>query len=62
MMTVKILGLLKADIVILGVSQTSKTPLSLFLANRGIKVANLLSPTSQLPDELWKVDPAQVMA
>lgn len=55
-------GLLKADLVILGVSRTSKTPLSLFLANRGIKVANLpLSPTSQLPDELWKVNPAKII-
>lgn len=55
-------GLLKADIVILGVSRTSKTPLSLFLANRGIKVANLpLSPQSQLPDELWQVDPAKII-
>ncbi len=51
-------GLLKADLVILGVSRTSKTPLSLFLANRGLKVANLpLSPQAQLPDELWQVDP-----
>lgn len=55
-------GLLKADIVILGVSRTSKTPLSLFLANRGIKVANLpLSPKSQLPDNLWKVDSKKII-
>ncbi|MTV81250.1 pyruvate, water dikinase regulatory protein [Secundilactobacillus folii] len=55
-------GLLKADLVILGVSRTSKTPLSLFLANRGIKVANLpLSPTSQIPDELWQVDKSKII-
>lgn len=55
-------GLLKADLVILGVSRTSKTPLSLFLANRGIKVANLpLSPQAQLPDELWQVDPKKII-
>lgn len=55
-------GLLKADLVILGVSRTSKTPLSLFLANRGIKVANLpLSPTSQLPDEIWQVNPKKII-
>ncbi len=55
-------GLLKADLVILGVSRTSKTPLSLFLANRGIKVANLpLSPKSQLPDELWQVNPGKII-
>lgn len=55
-------GLLKADLVILGVSRTSKTPLSLFLANRGIKVANLpLSPKSQLPDEIWQVNPKNII-
>lgn len=55
-------GFLKADLVILGVSRTSKTPLSLFLANRGIKVANLpLSPKSQLPDELWQVNPKKII-
>lgn len=54
-------GLLKADLVILGVSRTSKTPLSLFLANRGLRVANLpLGPTTQLPDELWQVDPKRI--
>lgn len=31
----------KADIVILGVSRTSKSPTSFYLANRGYKVANL---------------------
>jgi len=54
-------GLLKADIVILGVSRTSKTPLSLFLANRNLRVANLpLSPKTQLPKELWQVDPKRI--
>ncbi|QMU07567.1 pyruvate, water dikinase regulatory protein [Levilactobacillus suantsaii] len=54
-------GLLKADIVILGVSRTSKTPLSLFLANRNLRVANLpLSPKTQLPEELWQVDPKRI--
>lgn len=49
-------GLLKADIVLLGISRTSKTPLSLFLANKNFKVANLpLIPESPLPKELWKV-------
>jgi Uncharacterized protein conserved in bacteria len=56
-------GLLKADIVILGVSRTSKTPLSLFLANRNLRVANLpLSPKTQLPDQLWQVDPKRISA
>ncbi len=30
-----------ADVVILGVSRTSKTPTSIYLANRGVKVANI---------------------
>lgn len=49
-------GLLKADIVILGVSRTSKTPLSMYLANKSYKVANLpLVPEVVLPDELFLV-------
>lgn len=34
-------GFLEADVLLLGVSRTSKTPLSLFLANKNLKVANL---------------------
>lgn len=34
-------GLLKADLVIIGVSRTSKTPLSMYLANKQLKVANV---------------------
>jgi len=36
------LELPQADLVILGVSRTSKTPLSMYLAQKGIKVANIL--------------------
>ncbi|ETY74149.1 pyruvate, water dikinase regulatory protein [Lactiplantibacillus fabifermentans] len=54
-------GFLEADVVLLGVSRTSKTPLSLYLANRNLKVANLpLVPQAQIPDEIWKVDPKKV--
>lgn len=46
-------GLLKADVVLIGVSRTSKTPVSLYLANRGIKVANVpLVPEIPEPEEL----------
>lgn len=49
-------GLLTADIVLLGVSRTSKTPLSMYLANQNFKVANLpLIPEVPLPKELFKV-------
>lgn len=55
-------GFLKADIVLLGVSRTSKTPLSLLLANRKLKVANLpLVPKSKIPDELYRVDPKKIV-
>ncbi|MFD1431837.1 pyruvate, water dikinase regulatory protein [Lacticaseibacillus yichunensis] len=55
-------GFLEADIVLLGVSRTSKTPLSLFLANRNLKVANLpLVPNAHIPDEIYKVDPHKIV-
>lgn len=55
-------GFLKADIVLLGVSRTSKTPLSLYLANLGYKVANLpLVPKTRIPDEIYRVDPAKII-
>ncbi len=34
-------GLENADVVLVGVSRTSKTPTSIYLANRGIKTANI---------------------
>ena len=34
-------GLESADIILVGVSRTSKTPTSIYLANRGIKTANI---------------------
>jgi [pyruvate, water dikinase]-phosphate phosphotransferase / [pyruvate, water dikinase] kinase len=40
-----------ADVVLLGVSRTSKTPTSIYLANRGIKTANIpLLPDVALPE------------
>ena len=48
-------GLNEADIIVLGVSRTSKTPTCLYLANRGLKVANIpLVPGGKLPEGLWK--------
>lgn len=42
-----------ADVVLVGVSRTSKTPTCQYLANRGIKAANVpLVPTSPPPPEL----------
>ncbi len=44
-----------ADIMIIGISRTSKTPTSIYLANRGLKTANLpLIPNLPLPEILEK--------
>lgn len=49
-------GLIKADIVLIGISRTSKTPLSLYLANKNLKVANLpLVPELSPPEELFNI-------
>lgn len=46
----------EADIVLAGVSRTSKTPTSIYLANRGYKVANIpLVPTSPPPPNLFEL-------
>lgn len=51
-------GLLLADIVLVGVSRTSKTPLSQYLAHKRYKVANVpLVPEVDPPKELFQVDP-----
>ncbi len=49
-------GLFKADIALVGVSRTSKTPISMYLANRGYKVANIpLVPEVTPPKELFEI-------
>lgn len=49
-------GVLNADIVLIGVSRTSKTPLSMYLAHKRYKVANVpLVPEVRPPDELYKI-------
>lgn len=46
----------EADIVLAGVSRTSKTPTSIYLANRGYKTANIpLVPQSPPPDMLFRL-------
>lgn len=47
----------KADVILLGVSRTSKTPTTIYLANRGIKAANYpLVPGVPLPQEIEKAE------
>ncbi|TDM13020.1 kinase/pyrophosphorylase [Macrococcus bovicus] len=48
-------NLQEADAVIVGVSRTSKTPLSMYLANKGYKIANIpLVPESPIPEEVYR--------
>ncbi len=43
----------RADVVLVGVSRTSKTPTSIYLANRGVKTANIpLVPGVPIPAQL----------
>jgi len=50
-------GIKKADVVLVGVSRTSKTPTSIFLARRGIKAANIpLVPGVDVPDEFFRLE------
>jgi regulator of PEP synthase PpsR (kinase-PPPase family) len=47
-------GLNAADVILVGVSRTSKTPTCIYLANRGVKAANIpLVPDLPLPAELF---------
>ncbi len=52
----------KADIVLVGISRTSKTPLSIFLSHKGWKVANIpLVLNAPIPPEVFKVDQRKVV-
>ncbi len=54
-------GFLLADIILLGISRTSKTPLSLYLANKNYKVANFpIVPNVPIPKELMKASPNKI--
>lgn len=51
----------KADIVLAGVSRTGKTPLSIYLAQKGYKVANVpIVMEVDLPKTLFEIDPEKV--
>jgi len=53
--------LYEADIVLTGVSRTSKTPLSMYLAQRGYKTGNVpLVPGIEPPRELLDTEPRKV--
>ncbi|WP_350344756.1 pyruvate, water dikinase regulatory protein [Proteinivorax tanatarense] len=55
-------GILRADVVLLGVSRTSKTPLSMYLAHKQIKAANVpLVPEIKPPRELYEINPKKII-
>ncbi|MFR9071090.1 MAG: pyruvate, water dikinase regulatory protein, partial [Paraclostridium sp.] len=55
-------GILQADVVLLGISRTSKTPLSMYLANKNIKVANVpLVPEIPIPKEVFEINQKKII-
>src|SRR2546430_13883993 len=55
-------GLDEADIVLVGVSRTSKTPLSIYLGYLGHKVANVpIVKGIEPPKELFELDPTKIV-
>lgn len=54
-------GLISADLILVGVSRTGKTPLSTYLANLGWKVANIpVHPDMDPPKQLFQVDQRKI--
>ena len=54
--------IVEADIVLVGISRTSKTPLSMYLGHKGYKVANIpLVPGTDLPPEIYDVDQNKII-
>ena len=52
----------EADIVLVGVSRTSKTPLSMYLGHKGYKVANIpIVPGIEPPKELFEIDQNKII-
>ncbi len=55
-------GLEKADLVIVGISRTSKTPLSMYLSHQGWRVANVpLIQGFEVPKEMLNIDQRRVI-
>ena len=53
----------EADVILLGISRTSKTPTSIYLGQRGVKVVNIpLVPGVDLPSEIPTVKHPMVVA
>jgi regulator of PEP synthase PpsR (kinase-PPPase family) len=55
-------GIKIADVVLIGVSRTSKTPLCMYLANKGIKAINIpLVPEVPVPEELYEISGKKIV-
>jgi len=55
-------GIQEADLVILGLSRTSKTPTSFFLAQQGFKVVNIpLVPEIPINEEVFQIEQHKVV-
>lgn len=55
-------GILEADVVLIGVSRSSKTPLSMYLAFQNLRVANVpLAKELRIPKELYQVPPEKII-
>ncbi len=55
-------GLTEADVVLIGISRTSKTPLSMYLAHQGIMTANMpLVPEVDPPEELFTIPSEKII-
>jgi hypothetical protein len=53
----------RADVILVGVSRTSKTPTSIYLAHRGVRAANVpLVPTGTLPPKLLGIKGVPIVA
>ena len=51
----------EADVILVGISRTSKTPLSVYLSQHGIKVVNIpIIPGTELPPEIFKIDQRKI--
>jgi regulator of PEP synthase PpsR (kinase-PPPase family) len=52
----------QADVVLVGVSRTSKTPTCIYLAHRGIRAANVpLVPGASVPEKLGQLEKALIV-
>lgn len=55
-------GIEDADVILVGVSRTSKTPTCIFLARRGIKAANIpITPGNPFPEKVFNLDETLVV-